>query len=131
MGIISKNVLIERRRRGLCLLVISLCFGIVLSEENVPSELRIRIHKYNPTFSDHLRLGEYFCQPNLTVNESLRDVKFLHLRGLTLPNNTGVSMEDMYSKAVNRLVEQVPHVKYVSLTAEYEYSADDAVTFEI
>lgn len=48
------------------------------------------------------------------------------MRGLSLPNETEFSMEELYKKAVSKFMQNLPHVRYVSLSAEYEYSADDS-----
>lgn len=80
-------------------------------------------------YLDELRLEEYYCQSNIKISDHLRHSKFVRLRGLTLPNDTNVPMDEFYEKAVARFVQHLPHVKYVSLSAEYEYSADDSVCF--
>jgi hypothetical protein len=85
----------------------------------------LRISAYS---LDEVRLEEYFCQPEMTISDELKNSKFVRLRGLTMPNDTGVSIGELYPKAVNRLIQSLPHVKYVSLSAEYEYSADDSVS---
>lgn len=65
----------------------------------------------------------------MTISDQLRNSKFVRLRGLTMPNDTGSPIEEMYPKAISRLVQHLPQIKYVSLTGEYEYSADDSASF--